>query len=177
MFSEAEPPPSQQASAAGGARRSPVCEIQLQNPGRDRSVQARRLRPWLERLVAELAPGAGSLVVRFVSDREMQRFNSTYRGKDRPTDVLSFAGDLDGSAAPGSGFEDPEKAAVHLGDIVISLPTARRQAVGAGHPIQRELRLLLLHGVLHCLGHDHETDGGEMERLEKGLRQRWIDHE
>jgi probable rRNA maturation factor len=63
----------------------------------------------------------------------------------------------------------------HLGDILISVPTARRQAAEAGHGAERELRTLLLHGVLHCLGHDHETDGGEMERLERRLRKAWLD--
>ena len=54
------------------------------------------------------------------------------------------------------------------------MPTARRQAAEAGHGVDRELKTLLLHGVLHCLGHDHETDQGEMERLERRLRRTWI---
>ena len=58
---------------------------------------------------------------------------------------------------------------------MISVPTARRQARAAGHSAERELRLLLLHGVLHCLGYDHETDEGEMERLERRLRRRWLE--
>ncbi len=57
---------------------------------------------------------------------------------------------------------------------MISVPVARRQAEAAGHPVARELRVLLLHGVLHCLGHDHETDDGTMERLEAELAGRWI---
>jgi len=132
-------------------------EIALQNPNRYPEAQARRLRPWLTRLVAELAPEAGSLGVRFASDRELRRANRTWRGKDKATDVLSFPGD-DG----------------HLGDILLSVPTARRQAESAGHPVERELQVLLLHGVLHCLGYDHETDQGEMERLERKLRRRFL---
>jgi probable rRNA maturation factor len=62
----------------------------------------------------------------------------------------------------------------HLGDVVISVPHAGRQARAAGRSLARELRVLLLHGLLHCLGHDHERDGGEMERLERRLRRRWI---
>lgn len=133
-------------------------EIVLQNPNHYPEAGARRLRPWLSALVAALAPGAESLGARFVGDREMRRVNRQFRGKDKPTDVLSFPGEEG-----------------HLGDILISVPTARRQAAGVGHETGRELRTLLLHGVLHCLGHDHETDGGEMERLERRLRKKWLD--
>jgi probable rRNA maturation factor len=132
-------------------------EIVLQNPNRYPEAQIRRLRPWLERLVGELAPQAETLGVRFAGDRELRRANRTWRGKDKATDVLSFPGEE-----------------THLGDILISVPTARRQAESAGHPVERELKILLLHGILHCLGHDHETDQGEMERLERRLRRRWL---
>ncbi len=135
--------------------------MQLQNPRRYPESRARPLRPWLESLVASLAPMATSLAVRFVSDREMRRLNSRYRGKDYATDVLSFLGETD----------SPEP---HLGDLVISVPTARRQAGRKGHGVERELRILILHGLLHLLGHDHETDDGEMERLEEKLRRRWL---
>jgi rRNA maturation RNase YbeY len=109
----------------------------------------------------DLAPAADSFGVRFVDDAEMQGLNRRYRGRDHPTDVLSF-----------SGEESSEGR--HLGDVVISVPTARRQAAAGGTPEHREIRTLLLHGVLHCLGFDHETDRGEMERLEGRLRKRWI---
>ena len=150
-------------------------DIVLQNPNRYREAAARRLRPWLERLVAAVtveageAAGAGaSLGVRFASDREMRRLNRELRGKDRTTDVLSFPGE---DAAGSAGRGEPR----HLGDILIAVPTARRQAAAAGHDVERELRLLLLHGLLHCLGHDHETDDGEMERVERRLRRSWLD--
>ena len=102
----------------------------------------------------------------------MRRLNGRYRHRDAATDVLSFPGDLDpeAPALPVAG------AASHLGDIVVSVPTARRQARRLRHSVATELRALLLHGVLHCLGHDHETDGGVMERLEQRLRARYIDH-
>ena len=134
-----------------------MSEIVLQNPNRYPEASARRLRPWLERLVAALAPDAESLGIRFAGDREVRRLNRTYRGQDKPTDVLSFPG--------GEG---------HLGDILVSVPVARRQALEAGHTVERELKVLLLHGLLHCLGYDHETDEGEMERLERRLRRTWI---
>ncbi len=168
---------------------SEPCAIQLQNPCRYPEAGARRLRPWLAPLVAKLAPGAGSFAVRFVSDREIRRLNRGYRRRDAATDVLSFPADLaaEGSQTasgvdvdPGVGVAAALAAAAgldrerHLGDVVISVPTARRQANRLGHSVDVELRVLLLHGVLHCLGHDHETDGGVMDRLERRLRRRYI---
>jgi probable rRNA maturation factor len=133
-------------------------DIALQNPNRYPEAAARRLRPWLEEVLANLPSlpeAAGeeerSLGIRFAGDREVRRVNRTYRGKDKPTDVLSFPGDP----------ETPENGG-HLGDILISVPTARRQAETAGHPVERELKVLLLHGILHCMGYDHETDDGTM---------------
>lgn len=142
--------------AAGGP------EIALQNPSRYPEAGARRLRPWLRRLLAELAPEAASFGARFVGDRTMRRANRDYRGKDRTTDVLSFPG---GATPEGR----------HLGDVLVCIPAARRQAAEGGRPVAREVRRLLLHGVLHCLGHDHERDGGAMERLERRLAARWLD--
>jgi probable rRNA maturation factor len=139
-----------------------TAEIGLGNPNRYPEARARRVRPWLQRLVAELAPDAASFGVRFAGDRALARANRGWRGKDAPTDVLSFPG---GATPEGR----------HLGDVLISVPAARRQAAAAGPGVERELRLLLLHGVLHCLGHDHETDGGAMNRLERRLRRRWLD--
>jgi probable rRNA maturation factor len=162
------------------AGRGPGVEIALLNPNRYSEAAARRLRPWLGELLAALAPaGCGSLGVRFAGDRAMRQANSRFRGKDQTTDVLSFPG---GGLARGhattkggaSGGGDPAGGDGHLGDILISVPAARRQAAEAGRATEREIRVLLLHGVLHCLGHDHETDGGEMERLERRLRRRWI---
>ena len=142
-------------AAAGDAT-----EIAWQNAARSRLAAP---LDWLAALVAELAPGSDSLGVRLVSRREMQSLNRRYRGRDAPTDVLSF-----------TGAEGPEGR--HLGDIAICPAVLRRQARAAGHAAERELKVLLLHGVLHCLGHDHESDGGRMERLERRLRRRWIDN-
>jgi len=140
-----------------------TAELTLDNPCGYAEVRRRELRPWLAALVGELAPAAASFGVRFASDREMRRLNRDFRGKDRPTDVLSFPGERRGG---GEGW--------HLGDVVIAVPTARRQAAELGHDVDRELRTLLLHAVLHCLGHDHESDDGTMDRLERRLRRRWL---
>jgi probable rRNA maturation factor len=164
-------------------------EIALLNPNRYSEVSARRLRPWLREVLRELlrerpargARGAGdavSLGVRFAGDRAMRRANREFRGKDQTTDVLSFPGD--GGADGANGAEEANGAAAgagagaHIGDVLVSVPQARRQAAAAGRDPAREVQVLLLHGVLHCLGHDHEVDGGEMERLERRLRRRWL---
>jgi probable rRNA maturation factor len=143
-------------------------ELSLLNPNRYPEAAARKLRPWLTRLLEALAPGAAdegvSFAARFVGDREMRRIYRQFRGLDKTTDVLSFPGE----AGPDG---------THLGDVLISVPRARAQAAAAGHPVERELKVLLLHGLLHCLGYDHESDQGEMETLERRLRRRWIPRE
>ncbi len=134
-------------------------EIAILNPNRYPESAVRRLRPWIERVLAEVAPDALTFGVRFAGDRELRRANREYRGKDYATDVLSFPGE------EGDG---------HLGDVLISVPRARHQALEAGHEAAREVEVLLLHGILHCLGHDHETDDGAMERLERRLRKKFL---
>jgi len=122
-------------------------------------VSGGRLRaPGLARWLEATAPGRarGAVVVALVSDARVQRLNARYRAKDTPTDVLSFA-------AEEPGF---------LGEIVIASGVARRQARDAGHPVQVELRVLALHGLLHLLGYDHERDDGRMARVERRLRRK-----
>ncbi|MEM7049679.1 MAG: rRNA maturation RNase YbeY [Acidobacteriota bacterium] len=137
-------------------------DLVVHNPNRYPEISVAELRRWLSRLVGEVEPAAASLGVRFSGDRLMRQANRRFRGRDKTTDVLSFPGE-----------ETPEGR--HLGDILISLPTARRQATAHGHSIARELRVLLIHGLLHCQGHDHEADDGTMERLEAALRRRWLE--
>jgi len=101
--------------------------------------------------------------VLLTDDAEIHQLNRDYRGVDRPTDVLSFAMD-DAPAMPGV----PRL----LGDVVISCETAARQAKKLGHSIQHEMNRLLIHGVLHLLGHEHEGDAKaarKMRRLERRL--------
>jgi len=149
------------AAGPDPGRAGPV--VTLTGLGRFPKVRDRGLRPWVERLAAELAPERESFAVRFVGDRTMRAFNRDFRGKDRTTDVLSFPGEAGPDGWP-------------LGDVAISVPQASRQAAALGHRVEHELRLLILHGALHCLGHDHETDGGEMEALERRLRRRYLTH-
>ncbi len=128
--------------------------VVLLNRSRCRRLSPRRLRRVLAGAAASLGV-EGELALVLSGDRLLRRLNRDYRGQDRPTDVLSF---------PGPGGE------AGLGDIVISVETARRNARGLGRTLLQELDVLALHGFLHLLGHDHETDDGAMERLERRLR-------
>jgi probable rRNA maturation factor len=118
-----------------------------------------QLRDLACRALAALGVAAGEVGVLVSDDATIQALNRSYRAKDRPTDVLSFPG---GETEPG--------APPYLGDVAISLDTAQVQAAGAGHPLVRELEILLLHALIHLKGYDHETDSGEMARLERRLR-------
>jgi probable rRNA maturation factor len=100
-------------------------------------------------------PGAVDALL--TNDRTLRQLNKTFRGKNKPTDVLSFP-------AP-TAF-----AAKHAGDLAISLETAARQATAYGHTLRDEVRILLLHGLLHLAGEDHEADNGEMAAREATLR-------
>lgn len=106
------------------------------------------------------------LSICFVGDDEMRRLNADWRGKDRTTDVLSFPqiDDEDGAADTADGESLGER---QLGDVVISVPTALEQAGGGGWTVDEELSRLLLHGMLHLLGYDHETDEEEARRMRK----------
>ncbi len=95
------------------------------------------------------------LTIVLTDDSKIQELNRDYLGIDAPTDVLSFpASEIDGSELDGSEI-DPETGARYIGDIIISLPYAAKSARKAGHPLESEVQLLVVHGVLHLLGHDH----------------------
>ncbi len=101
------------------------------------------------------APLPGALTILVADAAVLHQLNARFLGEDHPTDVLSFpAGEAAPDAgAPASGASD--EGARYFGDIALSLPTARKQARAAGHPLRAELQLLVVHGVLHLLGHDH----------------------
>ena len=127
--------------------------------GLDVEVVARGAAPpGLGAWLARVAPAAarGRMTVALVSDRRIRALNKQYRRVDAATDVLSF----------------PAHEPDYLGDVVIATGMARRQARAAGHSVATELRVLALHGLLHLLGYDHETDAGRMARVERRLRRR-----
>ncbi len=128
------------------------------------------VRTFVRSLRKPLGLGRRSFNVCFVTDREIARLNATYLGRRRPTDVLSFPWHED--EEPGARGSRPRELCNFLGDVVISAETARRNARSEGHAAQREICWLILHGVLHLLGYDHETDQGEMTSLELSLRER-----
>jgi probable rRNA maturation factor len=111
-----------------------------------------------------------------VDDDAIRDLNLAYRGKDQPTDVLSFpwteaAGPRRGEAQPPLPRQEQGGITNFLGDVVISVEMARRNAQEEGHSMLNEIRWLILHGVLHLLGYDHEQDSGEMIALELALRE------
>jgi probable rRNA maturation factor len=126
-----------------------------------RSVRQRALAAFLRR-ASEAAGLTGEITVLLTSDKEVRRLNRTFRRKDQPTDVLSF---------PASS--SPNGHGQMAGDLAVSVETAARQATEAGHPLAQELQVLILHGVLHLGGYDHESDQGEMARKEATLRRRF----
>jgi probable rRNA maturation factor len=144
------------------------------------------LESFLQHLCAGLGLAGTELVICFVTDAEIARMNLAFRKKRGPTDVLSFPAEKqktwrrtglrlrDRGSDAGDGRDARKGVATrYLGDIAISPATARRNAAKYGRELPVELRILMLHGLLHLLGYDHEVDGGEMEQLEAKLRRRF----
>ena len=114
----------------------------------------------LNKFVREASAAAGlngELSILLTSDVGIQELNHRFRGKKKPTDVLSFPGAYEG----------------HAGDVAVSLDTAARQALQLGHSVLTEVKVLLLHGILHLAGFDHERDAGQMAEQEHALRTRF----
>ena len=122
---------------------------------RSRTLRRRELLEYARRLEADVTAGRPFCCL-VTGDEEIRRLNRQFRRKDAPTDVLSF----------------PAEANGHLGEIAISWDRAREQAASFGHSVEEELRVLMLHGVLHLVGMDHERDRGEMRRVEQRWRRR-----
>ncbi len=121
------------------------------------ALPRRELRHFV-REAAEAVPVMGTVSILLTTDEAVQELNRRFRRKNKPTDVLSFP------ALAGSGL---------AGDLAISLDTAARQALDHGHTLKDEVRILLLHGLLHLAGFDHEQDAGEMLAKESELRARF----
>ncbi len=134
---------------------------------RAKRVPAARLKAFLRRVARKAPPKTNATGVSIVlaGDATVRRLNREFRGKNARTDVLSF---------PSGGDELPDGSRP-LGEIVISVAQAARQAEASGHSLARELRVLVLHGYLHLLGYDHEVDDGTMMRLQSRLARALID--
>jgi probable rRNA maturation factor len=144
---------------------------------RQRAVRVglRNLEIFLRRVRRELRLGETQVTVCLVSDAEIAGMNELFRKKRGPTDVLSFPAAKRRRPGRLRGAKATSSVGQHgglLGDIAIAPAVAKRNARNYGRTLPAELKILMLHGVLHLLGYDHETDRGEMERAEKRLRRR-----
>ena len=117
------------------------------------------------RLMEEVGGGRGFTCL-LTNDKRLRQLNGQWRGKHEPTDVLSFP------AALMPGLPRTMAAAAPLGELAISCERARAQAAAHGHKMEEEIRILMLHGLLHLLGMDHETDKGQMRRAESRWRRK-----
>jgi probable rRNA maturation factor len=134
--------------------------ITIETPARFGAMYAELSSSGLTRFLnrARRAVGlAGEVDVLLADNTTLRRLNNTFRGKNKPTDVLSFPAHA-------------EISQNHAGDLAISLETAAHQSAAYGHTLRDEVRILLLHGLLHLAGEDHETDNGEMATREAALR-------
>ena len=149
-----EPDPAPRANSA----KRPSGSAQPAISRSHRMPSARTLARFLREAQAA-AKLAGQVTVLLTSDAEIRRLNRRFRGKNKATDVLSF---------PAAEAVAAEVA----GDLAISIPTARRQAAEQGNSLTTEIKVLMLHGILHLAGYDHEADSGQMARRERALRAR-----
>src|SRR5262249_2320385 len=132
--------------------------IEVVNRQRRLQIDTRTWSTFATKALGAIGNSEASATIAFVSDKKIRELNRQFRGVDKATDVLSF---------PAGGPDDSE-----LGDIAISVDTAVPQAKDNGLKFEGEIAQLILHGLLHLSGFDHETDNGEMNRLELRLRRK-----
>ena len=137
--------------------------IEVVNRQRKVPVDCGRWRAFVAKALKVVPAKGAGVTVAFVSDRAMRELNRRWRGRRGTTDVLSFPSEQD-------EFEKLE--GLSLGDVVVSAEQAARQAAEHGLDFEGEVAQLILHGLLHLCGYDHERDGGEMNALELNLRRR-----
>lgn len=150
-------------------------------------VPIRSMKQFFARAMKEVRLPQTAASVCFVTDAQIAKWNAAYRGKNKPTDVLSFPIDDGARRKKGNvraathqskglkhssfaSFTSSTSLTSYLGDIAIAPAVARRNARLYGRTLDQELRILILHGILHLMGYDHETDTGQMDRREKRLR-------
>lgn len=139
--------------------------VEIINQQRKIKIETTAFQDFAEKAVDSITEARGKeLSVAFVSDKRIKELNKIFRNKNQPTDVLSFPYEPD--------QYDYLETENFLGDIVISLETAQRQAAENSLSFETEIKQLILHGILHLCGYDHETDTGEMNELELKLRRK-----
>ena len=130
--------------------------IEVVSRQRGKKIDVDRWSEFADKALDAIGKHGSSATIAFVSDKHIHKLNQQFRNIDRPTDVLSF----------------PAEEETNLGDIAISVETAAAQAKENGLTFEAEIAQLILHGLLHLSGYDHETDNGEMNRLELRLRRK-----
>jgi probable rRNA maturation factor len=144
------------------------------NHQREVRIRTTSLEAYCQRVAKLVKLPAESVTICFVENRQIARWNRAYRGKKGATDVLSFPVEARNGHRPRAGspefFSAEAHSTAYIGDIAIAPAIAKRNAARFGRTIEDELRILILHGMLHLLGFDHETDRGEMDRREAWLR-------
>jgi probable rRNA maturation factor len=138
--------------------------VHMQSQVRRVTIDQARLDRLARAILSDVGETSAELGILFVSDQRMRGLNHRYLGKDRTTDVLAFA--MREAFAPHGARGMPDM----LGDVVISVPTARRQAKEAGRSLDEELAWLLVHGILHLCGYDHERSEKEARRMHRRER-------
>ncbi len=130
--------------------------IEVVNRQRGRKIDTQTWATFAVKALDAIGNHGSSATIAFLSDKNIRKLNQQFRNVDKPTDVLSF----------------PAEEENNLGDIAISVETAAAQAKQNGLTLDGEIAQLILHGLLHLSGYDHETDNGEMNRLEVRLRRK-----
>lgn len=160
-----------------------VEEIEVINRQRLYPLDRRHLAQLARAVLVAIGEASSTLSIIIIRDRQMRQLNRDWRGIDQPTDVLSFAYHESETGEAETGEADPGEVELsaatagpggHLGDLVISVETAARYATRYGISFEREIDQLVIHGALHLAGYDHETDQGQMNRLEKRLRRKLL---
>jgi len=135
--------------------------IEVVSKQRRRKMDCQRWQAFGEQVLQAIGKAGHDATVAFLSDRQITILNKRFRGFAKPTDVLSF---------PAGNDEFAQTSQSNLGDVAISIERAESQALENDLPFEKEIAQLILHGLLHLCGYDHETDEGEMNRLELRLR-------
>jgi probable rRNA maturation factor len=144
-------------------------EIEIVNKQRLHLIARQSIRQLGQNVLAQIDRQDGKATITFIRDTAMQHLNRAYRQIDKPTDVLAFAYHEQMSD------NEPDHNPDFLGDVVISVETAARYAREQNIGFDTEIHWLVIHGLLHLAGYDHETDNGEMRRLERRLRKELLE--